>query len=178
MPVEQMDDLVALCKRRGFIFPSSQIYGGLNGFWDYGPLGVELRNNIKRHWWHTNVRMRPDIIGLDASIIMHPRVWKASGHVDGFTDSLVDCRQCKQRFRVDHLEDRSKCPRCGGELTEPRKFNLMFKTWVGAVEDASALAYLRPETAQAIFVDFEDLVNVSRLKVPFGVAQIGKAFRN
>ena len=238
-----MDKLVSLAKRRGFIFPSSEIYGGINGFWDYGPLGVELKRNIKDAWWHDIVHARDDMVGLDCSIIMHPRVWEASGHVGGFSDPMVDCRACKGRFRADQLNcdlvvfekgegegaparhyfttigsieevkeklqpkldklfKRNKrsathhtvpflqidpavrqefpCPACEevGTLTEPRSFNLMFKTNVGALEDASSIAYLRPETAQGIFANFRNVVDTGRVKLPFGIAQIGKSFRN
>ncbi len=173
-----MDALVSLCKRRGFIFQSSEIYGGINGFWDYGPLGCELKRNIKEAWWRSVVQARDDVEGLDGSIIMHPRIWEASGHVEGFTDPMVDCRKCKGRWRADQLPE-TKCPQGGPhEYTEARRFNLMFKTYVGPVEDSSALAYLRPETAQAIFVQFKNVLDVSRQKIPFGIAQIGKAFRN
>ncbi|MBI5119028.1 glycine--tRNA ligase [Candidatus Poribacteria bacterium] len=174
---KRMEDLVSLCKRRGIIFPSSLIYGGINSCWDYGPLGVELKNNIKRLWWKTMTQDRDDIEGLDASIIMHPRVWEASGHVAGFTDPLVDCKQCKHRFRADEINS-EKCPDCGGELTDSRMFNLMFKTHVGPLEEEAALVYLRPETAQGIYVNFLNVIGPSRQKVPFGIAQIGKAFRN
>ncbi|MBI4831665.1 MAG: glycine--tRNA ligase [Candidatus Lindowbacteria bacterium] len=172
-----MEELVSLCRRRGIIFQSSLIYGGINSCWDYGPLGVELKNNIKRFWWKTMTQDRDDVEGLDASIIMHPRVWEASGHVAGFTDPLVDCKQCKHRFRADEVNGQ-KCPDCGGELTESRMFNLMFKTYVGPVEEDAALVYLRPETAQGIYVNFLNVLGPSRQKVPFGIAQIGKAFRN
>lgn len=186
-PGDVMDKLVALCKRRGFIFPSSEIYGGINSCWDYGPLGVELKNNIKAWWWRSMTWLRDDIEGIDAAILMHPRVWEASGHVAGFTDPLVDCRLCKQRFRADQVAEAS-CPRkpsvapgapgCPGELTEPRLFNLMFQTYIGPVQDDSARIYLRPETAQGIYVNFHNVLLPSRQKVPFGIAQIGKAFRN
>lgn len=172
-----MEKIVSLAKRRGFIFQSSEIYGGLNSCWDYGPLGVELKNNVKRAWWRKVVQERDDMVGLDASILMHPRVWEASGHVAGFTDPLVDCKSCKQRFRADHLEG-DKCPACGGELTEARQFNLMFKTFMGPVEDNAAVVYLRPETAQGIFVNFNNVLTSTRMKLPFGIAQIGKSFRN
>ncbi len=172
-----MDKLVSLCKRRGFVFQSSEIYGGLGSCWDYGPLGVELKNNIKRFWWETMTHRRDDIEGIDAAILMHPDVWIASGHVDGFTDPLVDCKQCKHRFREDQINT-EKCPDCGGELTEPRMFNLMFKTFMGAVEDEASVVYMRPETAQGIFVNFHNVQQPSRQKLPFGIAQIGKAFRN
>jgi glycyl-tRNA synthetase len=172
-----MEKIVSLAKRRGFIFQSSEIYGGLNSCWDYGPLGVELKNNVKRAWWRKVVQERDDMVGQDASILMHPRVWEASGHVAGFTDPLVDCKSCKQRFRADHLEG-DKCPVCGGELTEARQFNLMFKTFMGPVEDSAAVVFLRPETAQGIFVNFNNVLTTTRLKLPFGIAQIGKSFRN
>ncbi|MCL6588860.1 MAG: glycine--tRNA ligase [Firmicutes bacterium] len=172
-----MEKIVSLAKRRGFIFQSSEIYGGLNSCWDYGPLGVELKNNVKRAWWRSVVQERDDMAGLDSSILMHPRIWEASGHVAGFTDPLVDCKSCKQRFRADHLEG-PKCPACGGELTEARQFNLMFKTFMGPVEDNAAVVYLRPETAQGIFVNFNNVLTTTRMKLPFGIAQIGKSFRN
>ena len=180
-----MDKMVSLCKRRGFIFQSSEVYGGQGGAWDYGPLGVELKNNIKRAWWRTNVLERPDMVGLDAAILMHPRVWEASGHVGHFADPMVDCRECKHRFRTDDLpagEDGTPdtCPNCGARaaFTEPRMFNLMFKTFVGPVEEEAAQVYLRPETAQGIFVNFANVLTATRRKLPFGIAQIGKAFRN
>jgi glycyl-tRNA synthetase len=203
-----MDTIVSLCKRRGFIFQSSEIYGGTGSCWDYGPLGVLLKNNVKRVWWRDNVELRPDMVGLDASILMATRVWRASGHLDHFTDPMVDCRACKRRFRADKIDEepwthycpeakgnkfiipageacshcnhrRSLCPVCGkGELTEPRQFNLMFKTFMGPVEDEAAVTYLRPETAQGIFVNFDNVLQSMRLKLPFGIAQIGKAFRN
>ena len=173
-----MEKLVSLCKRRGFIYQSSEIYGGLNSCWDYGPLGSELKRNVKEAWWNTVVRARDDVVGIDASILMHPRVWEASGHVAGFTDPLVDCKSCKKRFRADHITDQHHCPECGGELTEARQFNLMFKTFMGPVEEAAAVVFLRPETAQGIFVNFENVATTARLKVPFGIAQIGKSFRN
>lgn len=172
-----MEKLVSLCKRRGFIFQSSEIYGGVNSCWDYGPLGVEMKRNIKELWWRSMVYERDDIEGLDASILMHPRVWHASGHVENFTDSLVDCKKCKMRFRVDAVSG-TNCPECGGELTEARQFNLMFKTFMGPVEEDANIVYLRPETAQGIYVNFLNVQTSSRQKVPFGIAQIGKAFRN
>ncbi|MCI0441239.1 MAG: glycine--tRNA ligase, partial [Chloroflexi bacterium] len=168
---------MSLCKRRGFIFQSSEIYGGLASTWDYGPLGVELKRNVKESWWRAFVWGRDDIVGLDASILMHPDVWRASGHVQNFTDPLVECKECHQRFREDQISER-KCPNCGGELTEARQFNLMFKTFIGPIEDEAAVAYLRPETAQGIFVNFNNVLNATRRKLPFGIAQIGKAFRN
>jgi len=173
-----MTTIVSLCKRRGFIFQSSEIYGGLNSCWDYGPLGVELKRNVKEAWWKSMVTNRQDIVGIDAAILMHPRVWEASGHLTGFTDPLVDCKSCKERFRADHLDNLKSCPKCGGELTEVRKFNLMFKTFMGAVEDRSSVVFMRPETAQGIFVNFLNVQQASRLKLPFGIAQIGKSFRN
>jgi glycyl-tRNA synthetase len=203
-----MDKIVSLCKRRGFIFQSSEIYGGTGSCWDYGPLGVELKNNVKRVWWRDNVQFRSDMVGLDSSILMHPRVWEASGHLDHFTDPMVDCKACRKRFRCDKLDDdvwvhycaatkgnrfmvaarepckhcgakRTLCPACGkGDLTDPRQFNLMFKTFMGPVEDDAAVTYLRPETAQGIFVNFDNVLQSMRMKLPFGIAQIGKAFRN
>jgi glycyl-tRNA synthetase len=181
-----MDKLVSLAKRRGFVFQSSEVYGGLGSVWDYGPLGVELKRNVKDRWWRAMVHARDDIEGLDAAILMHPRVWEASGHVAGFTDPLVDCRTCKARFRADKLAD-GRCPqkpsKAPGEhatcdLTEPRLFNLMFKTFMGPVEEQAAVVYLRPETAQGIYVNYLNVLNASRQKVPFGIAQVGKAFRN
>lgn len=172
-----MDKIVELCKRRGFIFQSSEIYGGIGSTWDYGPLGVELKRNIKEVWWQDNVQTREDMVGLDSAILMNPRVWEASGHVESFTDPMVDCKECKQRFRADHIEG-DKCPVCGGELTEARQFNLMFKTYMGPVEDSAATVYLRPETAQGIFVNFKNVQQATRKKLPFGIAQIGKSFRN
>jgi len=172
-----MDKLVSLSKRRGIVFQSSEIYGGINSCWDYGPVGVELKRNIKEFWWRSMVFWRNDIEGIDASIIMHPTVWKASGHVDNFTDPMVDCKQCKRRFRADEIEG-DKCPVCGGELTKPRQFNLMFKTFMGPVQNETNSIYLRPETAQGIYVNFLNVQKASRKKIPFGVAQIGKAFRN
>ncbi len=176
-PQDVMEKIVSLCKRRGFIFPSSEIYGGLSASYDYGPLGVEMKQNVKRAWWKEMVTAREDVVGLDSAIIQHPRVWEASGHVEGFHDPMVDCKQCRRRFRADQVEG-DKCPECGGELTEPRQFNLMFKTHFGPVEDSASIVYLRPETAQGIFVNFLNVLNSSRLKPPFGVAQIGKSFRN
>jgi glycyl-tRNA synthetase len=172
-----MEKLVSLCKRRGYIFQSSEIYGGLNSCYDYGPLGIELKNNIKSAWWRAMTYHHDNIEGVDASILMHARVWEASGHVEGFTDPLVDCKECKQRFRADKTEGNT-CPDCGGQLTDPRQFNLMFKTFMGPVEEDAAVIFLRPETAQGIFVNFLNVQTASRQKVPFGIAQIGKAFRN
>ena len=172
-----MDKLVSLCKRRGIIFPSSEVYGGVGSCWDYGPVGVELKNNIKQYWWKHMVYYHNDIEGLDASILMHPAVWVASGHVEGFSDPLVDCKKCKQRFKATDIKG-TICPACGGELTAARMFNLMFKTHMGPVEEEASVVYLRPETAQGIYVNFLNVVNSSRRKLPFGIAQIGKAFRN
>ncbi len=172
-----MEKLVSLCRRRGFIFPSSEIYGGLSSCWDYGPLGAELKRNVKQAWWQAMVQKRSDIVGLDSSILMHPQVWEASGHLKGFSDPMVDCKECKMRWRADELEG-DVCPSCGGELTEERQFNLMFKTFMGPVEDDAGIVYLRPETAQGIFVNFQNVVNTTRKKLPFGIAQIGKSFRN
>jgi glycyl-tRNA synthetase len=179
---ERMEKIVSLCKRRGFIFQSSEIYGGLNGAWDYGPLGVELKRNLKDFWWRRMVRERDDVVGMDGSILMNRQVWVASGHEATFSDPMVDCRVCKSRLRADQLPEkdgRKQCSVCGSfDLTEARAFNLMFKTYVGATEDESSVTYLRPETAQAIFVQFKNVLEVSRKKLPFGIAQIGKAFRN
>ncbi|GAH60661.1 unnamed protein product, partial [marine sediment metagenome] len=172
-----MEKIVSLCRRRGFIFPSSEIYGGLSSCWDYGPLGVELKRNIKEAWWRAVVQERDDMVGLDASILMHPQTWEASGHLKGFVDPLVECKSCHLRWRSDDLED-NNCPSCGGELTEPRLFNLMFKTFMGPIEEEASVVYLRPETAQGIFVNFQNVVNTTRKRLPFGIAQIGKAFRN
>ena len=190
------DKITSLAKRRGFVFPSSEIYGGVGSTWDYGPLGVELKNNVKRAWWRSMVQLRDDVVGLDAAILMHPRVWEASGHVENFTDPLVDCRNCKRRYRLDELPDgerlldawregapveiaRIPCPNCGEkQLVSPRSFNLMFKTFIGPVEEDAARVWLRPETAQGIYVNFQNVVDSMRRRVPFGIAQIGKAFRN
>ena len=190
---KSMDAIVALCRRRGFIFQSSEIYGGIGGFWDYGPLGVLLKNNIRDRWWRDMVLAPPigpdgkelDIVGLDCSIISHPKVWEASGHVAGFADPMVDCKKCKSRFRADQVAE-ATCPlkpskrpgECGGELTEPRQFNLMFETYVGAVRDEENKTYLRPETAQGMFYNFRNVLDTTRVKVPFGLAQLGKGFRN
>ena len=178
-----METIVELCKRRGLIFQSSEIYGGLRGAWDYGPLGAALKDNVKAAWKRAMLQLRDDIVQLDASILMHPRVWEASGHVAGFTDPLVECRECNTRHRADHLEPnadgKSLCPNCGADaLTEPKAFNLMFRTFVGPTEDTSAQVWMRPETAQAMFVDFAHVQLTSRQKVPFGIAQVGKSFRN
>ncbi len=173
-----MEKIVSLAKRRGFIFQSSEIYGGLNSCWDYGPVGIELKRNVKDAWWDFMVHRRDDVEGLDCSILMAPQVWEASGHLKNFTDPLVDCKVCKKRWRQDKLEDPTKCPDCGGELTEARNFNLMFKTFMGPVEDSGAVIYMRPETAQGMFVNFKNVQISSRQKPPFGIAQMGKSFRN
>lgn len=176
---ELMDKIISLCKRRGFIFQSSEIYGGLANTWDYGPLGVELKNNLKRCWWRSVVYERDDIMGMDAAILMHPGVWEASGHVENFFDLKSDCKSCKKRFKIADLKAGvNKCPACGGELTEARPFNLMFKTYQGPIEDAANTVYLRPETAQGMFVNFANILDSRHSKLPFGLAQIGKAFRN
>ncbi len=172
-----LDSIVSLCKRRGFIFQNSEIYGGLASTWDYGPLGVELKKNIKDSWWRTFVWARDDIVGLDSAILMHPEVWRASGHVSGFHDPLVECRECNRRFREDHIEG-TNCPECDGELGEARQFNMMFRTSIGPVDDSASEAYLRPETAQGIFVNFDNVLKSTRKRLPFGIAQIGKVFRN
>ncbi|MBL7142005.1 glycine--tRNA ligase [Patescibacteria group bacterium] len=173
-----MEKIVSLCKRRGFIFPSSEIYGGLAACYDYGPLGVELKNNIKKAWWKKVVQEREDVSGLDASILMNSKVWEASGHLSGFVDPLVECKSCHKRFKLDDLRGKHKCPECEGALTEAKNFNLLFKTFMGPVEDKSSVVYLRPETAQGIFVNFNNILQSSRVKIPFGIAQIGKTFRN
>ncbi len=173
-----MEKIVSLCKRRGFIFQSSEIYGGLGSCWDYGPLGIELKRNLKNEWWKAIVQERDDVVGLDSSILMSTKVWEASGHVSGFSDPLVECKKCNGRFRADDIPDAKICPNCGSELSEPRQFNLMFKTFMGPVEDAAAVTYLRPETAQGIFVNFDNVVNTTHKKIPFGIAQQGKSFRN
>lgn len=188
-----MEKIISLCKRRGFVFPGSEIYGGLANSWDYGPLGTLMKNNIRDLWWKSMVQNRPDIVGLDSSIIMNPKIWEASGHVAGFTDPLVDCKSCKRRFRADHLLEAKgikpdfepetaiqdiRCPECGGELGEVRQFNLMFKTFIGPVEEAAGTVFLRPETAQGIFVNYPMVQESMRKRLPFGIAQVGKAFRN
>ncbi|MFC2034578.1 glycine--tRNA ligase [Chloroflexota bacterium] len=172
-----MEKVISLCRRRGFIFPSSEIYGGLSSCWDYGPLGVELKRNIKEVWWRAVVQERDDMVGLDTSILTHPQTWAASGHLEGFVDPLVDCKSCHLRWRSDDLKG-DRCSSCGGELTEPRLFNLMFKTFMGPVEEDASVVYLRPETAQGIFLNFQSVLNTTRKRLPFGIAQIGKAFRN
>jgi glycyl-tRNA synthetase len=179
-PHVTMEEITALAKRRGFIFQSSEIYGGIGGFFDYGPLGALLKRNVKDAWWRDIVELRDDVVAFDSSIIMHPQTWVASGHVAAFHDKLVDCRNCKHRFRADHLPSLEKCPDCGmsGTLTEPRNFNLMMKTSIGPMEDSASQAYLRPETAQGMFVNFKNIYQSARMKPPFGIAQIGKSFRN
>jgi len=202
MPKVTMEKIVSLCKRRGFIFPGSEIYGGLANTWDYGPYGVELKNNLKKIWWKTFIQDREDMVGLDASILMNPKVWEASGHIASFSDPLMDCKKCKERIRGDKLieerisieaavgktlkqiseiiqKEKLPCPKCGAtDFTEARSFNLMFKTHQGVIEEESALVYMRPETAQGIFVNFKNVLNTARKKLPFGIGQIGKAFRN
>ncbi len=175
-----MDKIVSLCRRRGFIFQSSEIYGGLNGAYDYGPLGVQLKNNIRDLWWKEMTQLHDSIVGLDASILMHSKVWEASGHVSNFTDPMVDCKQCKSRFRADQIDLNGPCPVCGskGTFTAPRNFNLMFATHIGPDADAASTIYLRPETAQGIYTEFKNVVQSSRVKIPFGIAQVGKSFRN
>jgi glycyl-tRNA synthetase len=177
--LKNMSDLSSLCKRRGFLFQSSEIYGGVGGCWDYGPYGVELKNNIKQSWWK-EMTLREDVVGIDSSILMHPKVWEASGHVEGFSDPLVDCKNCKERYRADNIDLQRPCPKCGAKdsFTDIRQFNLMFQTQLGAMEDSSSTIYLRPETAQGIFVNFLNVQATMRKKLPFGMAQIGKAFRN
>ena len=173
-----MEKVVALCKRRGFVYQSSEIYGGIQALYDYGPYGVALKRNIRNLWWRHVVELRDDVVGLESTVIMHPEVWVASGHVGEFSDPLVECLgRCKKRWRADHL-DGDRCPECGGELSEPRRFNLMFKTSIGPVEDGASIAYLRPETAQGMFVDFKNVVNSARVRIPFGIAQNGRSFRN
>lgn len=173
-----MDKIVSLCKRRGFVFQGSEIYGGLAGTWDYGPYGAELSNNLKNLWWKMFVSLREDMYGVDAAIIMNPKVWESSGHVSGFSDPLVICEKCGHRFREDQLEDNTKCPDCGGKLGAPKQFNMMFKTNIGASEDESSVTYLRPETAGGMFVNYKNIQDSIHPKIPFGMAQIGKAFRN
>lgn len=173
-----MDQVVALAKRRGFVYGSSEIYGGMSGFWDYGPLGVELRQNIKRSWWRAMVHNRDDVVGLDSALIMPKSVWQASGHLENFNDPLVECQDCKRRFRQDDIENAQECPACGGRLSAPRQFNTMFSTQVGPVADDSSIAYFRPETAQGTFVNFRNVLQTMNKKVPFGIAQVGKSFRN
>jgi glycyl-tRNA synthetase len=180
MPATDLDQVVNLCKRRGFVFPSAEIYGGFRSTYDYGPLGVLLLRNVKEAWWRAMVQLRHDVVGLDAAILGPPQVWEASGHLANFTDPLVDCTNCKNRYRLDKLDDPDLCPSCGkrGSFTAARQFNLMFKTHAGPVEDSAAVAYLRPETAQGMFVNFANVLQATRRKPPFGIAQVGKSFRN
>ncbi len=179
MDLKSIENIVSLCKRRGFIFQSSEIYGGLGSTWDYGPYGVEMKQKIKDFWWHDVVTSRENVVGMDAAILMHPKTWEASGHVSNFHDPLVDCKNCKARYRADHVDLNKPCERCGKkDWTKPRQFNLMFKTAIGPVEDSGEITYLRPETAQGIFVNFMNVQGTSRQKLPFGIAQLGKAFRN
>tara|TARA_R110000868_G_scaffold411733_1_gene708257 strand:+ start:89428 stop:90798 length:1371 start_codon:yes stop_codon:yes gene_type:complete len=179
MPAKSMEDLVSLCKRRGFIFQSGELYGGLKGMYDFGPLGVELKNNLKNAWWRSMIYERDDIEGLDSAIIGHNKLFKYSGHSDTFSDPLVDCKECRHRMRADHMKDSTKCDKCGSEnITEPREFNMMFKTHIGPVESDESIGYLRPETAQHIFANFKNVVDSTSRQVPFGIAQMGKAFRN
>ena len=181
-PFVPIEKLVALCKRRGLVYPNSEIYGGVSGIYDFGPLGVELRNNIRRYWWWTMVQLNDNVVGIEGAIITHPRVWEASGHVENFVDRLVDCKKCKRRFRIDHLPEENrvqkKCPHCGGELTEPRTFNLLMETYLGVVEGERMKTYLRGEACQNIYLDFDNVLKSSRMQIPFGICQIGKAFRN
>jgi glycyl-tRNA synthetase len=174
----EMETIVSLSRRRGFIFQSSDIYGGLASTWDYGPLGVELKRNVKEAWWQDMIRTRDDVVGLDTAILMNPKVWEASGHLENFTDPLVSCKVCHQRFRDDMLAEDGKCPSCGGEVTEPQNFNLMFKTFMGPAENTASTVFLRPETAQGIFVNFANVLDTTRKKLPFGIGQTGKSFRN
>ena len=176
--VNVMENIISLAKRRGFIFQGSEVYGGLAGTWDYGPLGVSLKNNIRQIWWKRFVLDREDMYGVDAAILMNQNVWKATGHADGFSDPLVECAKCKHRFRADQLEDKKKCPDCGGALGQEKQFNMMFETHVGATQDDNSLSYLRPETAQGMFVNFKNILDSQHPKLPFGMAQVGKAFRN
>ena len=179
MDLKSIENIVSLCKRRGFIFQSSEIYGGLGSTWDYGPLGTEMKKRIKDDWWQNIVTSRPNVVGMDSSILMHPKVWEASGHISNFNDPMVDCKQCKSRYRADHIDINNPCKKCGNKnWTEPRQFNLMFKTSIGPVENDANITFLRPETAQGIFVNFNNVQTTARQKIPFGIAQIGKAFRN
>ncbi len=177
LPYADMDKILSISKRRGFVFQSSEIYGGLGSTWDYGPLGVELKRHVKESWWRSVVLERDDMVGLDAAILMHPQVWAASGHIENFSDPMAECSDCNRRFRTDDM-DSENCPVCGGNLTDPKRFNLMFRTFMGPVEDTASEVYLRPETAQGIFVNFSNVVNATRKKLPFGIAQVGKSFRN
>ncbi|MFA6340655.1 MAG: glycine--tRNA ligase [Candidatus Paceibacterota bacterium] len=175
---KRMEDIISLCKRRGFIYQGSEIYGGLAGTWDYAHLGVALKNNIRNHWWKKFVTDREDMYGVDAAILMNQEVWKATGHVGGFSDPLSECKKCKKRFRTDQIENAKKCPDCGGEMAEPKQFNMMFQTHVGATQDDTSVSYLRPETAQGMFVNYKNVMDSYHPKLPFGMAQVGKAFRN
>jgi glycyl-tRNA synthetase len=181
-PLVPIEDVVALCKRRGFVYPNSEIYGGVAGIYDFGPLGVEMRNNIRRYWWWSMVQLHDNVVGIEGAIITHPRVWEASGHVENFVDLLVDCKKCKQRFRIDHLPEensaQNKCPNCSGELTEARRFNLLMETYLGVVEGERMKTYLRGEACQNIYLDYDNVLKSSRMQIPFGICQIGKAFRN
>ena len=181
-PLVPIDKIVSLCKRRGFVYPNSEIYGGVAGIYDFGPLGVELRNNIRRYWWWSMVQMHDNVVGIEGAIITHPEVWVASGHVENFVDRLVDCKKCKRRFRIDHLPEenvlQNKCPECGGELLEPRRFNLLMETYLGVIEGEQMKTYLRGEACQNIFLDYDNVLKSSRVQIPFGICQIGKAFRN
>jgi len=172
-----MDKVVSLCKRRGFVFPGSEIYGGLQGFYDYGPLGVEMKNNLKKMWWKWMTVDHKDVVGIDGAIITHPKVWEASGHIKGFVDPLSECKKCHHRFKVDDLKTKN-CPDCGGELTEPRNYNTLVQTELGVIEDDKTKTYLRGEACQTIYLNFKNVVNSMRVKLPFGICQIGKAFRN
>src|SRR3989344_8930937 len=180
MAMDLMEKVISLCKRRGFIFPGSEIYGGLANSLDYGPLGAELKKNIKDEWWKRFVRQRTDVVGIDAALMMNPKVWEASGHVAGFSDPLVECKKCHTRYRADQIDMNGSCSNCGakGAFTEAKQFNLMFKTFMGPAEDKASAVYLRPETAQAMFVDFKNILDTTRKRLPFGIAQTGKAFRN
>ncbi len=174
-----IEKIISLSRRRGILFQSSEIYGGINAVYDYGPLGVELKKNVKDHWWKHIVTARENILGMDSAILMHPKVWEASGHIENFHDPMVECKKCRKRYRVDHLpENTTSCPECGGELGDPKQFNLMFKTALGSTEESAQEIYLRPETAQGIFINFANVTSSNRVKLPFGIAQIGKAFRN
>jgi len=176
-PNVEMEKIVSLARRRGFVFPSSEIYGGLSGCWDYGPLGIELKRNIRQAWWQSMVRERDDIVGIETSILMHPQVWRTSGHLERMVDPLVECKNCHLRYKADDLKS-DRCPSCGGELTQARMFNVMFKTFMGPVEDSASVVYLRPETAQGMFVNFDNVLQTTRKRMPFGIAQQGKSFRN
>lgn len=176
--MEMLDKIISLCKRRGFVFPNSEIYGGMQGFYDYGPLGTEMKNNIKKLWWEEMTRMHENIVGIDGAIISHPKVWEASGHLQNFTEPLIDCKKCKKRFRADSFDKDKKCQECGGELTEPRRFNLLVETSLGVIEGEKNKTYLRGEACQNIYLDYQNVLDSTHLKIPFGIIQIGKAFRN